>query len=64
MTFDLQPDDQIIKKGQQIGLMIFSSDNQFTLLPKAGTTLSIDLNKTKLTLPVLGGKKSFEKAIK
>ncbi|MDP5106965.1 MAG: Xaa-Pro dipeptidyl-peptidase, partial [Polaribacter sp.] len=24
MTFDLQPDDQIIKKGQQIGLMIFS----------------------------------------
>jgi len=64
MTFDLQPDDQIIKKGQQIGLMIFSSDNQFTLLPKAGTTLSVDLNKTKLTLPVVGGKKSFEKAIK
>ena len=25
MTFDFQPDDQIIKKGQQIGLMIFSS---------------------------------------
>ncbi len=31
MSFDLQPDDQIIKKGQQIGLMIFSSDQEFTL---------------------------------
>lgn len=33
MTFDLQPDDQIIKKGQQIGLLIFSSDSSYTLLP-------------------------------
>ena len=30
MTFDLQPDDQVIKAGQQIGLMIFSSDSNFT----------------------------------
>ena len=34
MTFDLQPDDQIIKKGQQIGLMLFSSDSEYTLLPR------------------------------
>ena len=37
MTFDFQPDDQIIKKGQQIGLMLFSSDSEYTLLPKPGT---------------------------
>ncbi|GGG97027.1 putative Xaa-Pro dipeptidyl-peptidase [Polaribacter pacificus] len=64
MTFDLQPDDQIIKKGQQVGLMIFSSDNLFTLLPKAGTVLTVDLSKTSITLPVVGGKNSIEKAIK
>ena len=64
MTFDLQPDDQIIKKGQQIGLMIFSSDNNYTLLPKPGTELTLDLNGTSITIPVVGGKAAFDKATK
>ena len=64
MTFDLQPDDQVIKKGQQIGLMIFSSDNNYTLLPKPGTELTLDLNGTSITIPVVGGKAAFDKATK
>ena len=63
MTFDLQPDDQIIKKGQQIGLMIFSSDNNYTLLPKPGTELTIDLQGTKITIPIVGGENAFKKAV-
>ncbi|WP_179335534.1 Xaa-Pro dipeptidyl-peptidase [Winogradskyella costae] len=62
ITFDLQPDDQIIKAGQQIGLMIFSSDKEFTLHPKPGTELMIHLGSTKLTLPIVGGKGAFTKA--
>ncbi|MDX6747584.1 Xaa-Pro dipeptidyl-peptidase [Polaribacter sp. PL03] len=62
MTFNLQPDDQIIKKGQQIGLMIFSSDNNYTLLPEPGTELTVDLNGTSITIPVVGGKEAFMKA--
>ena len=64
MTFDLQPDDQVIKKGQQIGLMIFSSDNNYTLLPKPGTELTVDLNGTTITIPVVGGKAAFDNATK
>ena len=64
MSFDLQPDDQIIKKGQQIGLMIFSSDPEFTLHPKPGTMLTLDINATYLKIPVVGGRKSFNKATK
>jgi len=64
MAFDLQPDDQIIKKGQQIGLMIFSSDSQFTLLPKPGTELTVDLNGTSITIPVVGGKPTIVNALK
>lgn len=64
VTFDLNPDDQIIPAGQQIGLMIFSSDNKFTLLPEPGTELTIDLDKTRIDIPVVGGKKAFEKATK
>lgn len=55
ITFNLEPDDQIIKAGQQIGLMIFSSDKEFTLHPKPGTELTIDLDSTQLMLPVVGG---------
>jgi len=58
------PDDQVIKKGQQIGLMIFSSDNEFTLHPKPGTQLMLNLSGTTLSLPVVGGETAFAKAIK
>jgi X-Pro dipeptidyl-peptidase len=55
MTFDLEPDDQIIPAGKQIALMIFSTDREFTLWPKPGTKLTIDLDATSITIPVLGG---------
>jgi X-Pro dipeptidyl-peptidase len=63
MTFELQPDDQVIKAGQQIGLMIFSSDDNFTILPKPGTELTVDLNKTQIKIPVVGGTEAWTKAV-
>ena len=62
MTFDLQPDDQVIPVGQQIGLMIMSSDREFTLRPDPGTELTIDLDATSIQLPLVGGVKAFAKA--
>ncbi len=55
VTFDLEPDDQVIPAGKRIGLMVFASDREFTLWPKAGTVLTVDLDRTWLTLPVVGG---------
>ena len=55
LEFDLQPDDQIIPAGKRIGLMIMSSDRDFTLWPSAGTALTIDLDHTSLRLPIVGG---------
>jgi X-Pro dipeptidyl-peptidase len=55
VTFELEPDDQIISAGQQIGLMIFSSDRDFTLWPEPGTGISVDLDGTALRLPIVGG---------
>lgn len=60
LTFDLQPDDQIIPAGKRIALMVFSSDRDFTLWPKAGTKLTVDLSATRLTLPVVGGRTALE----
>ena len=63
LAFDLQPDDQIIPAGQQIGLMIFSSDADFTLHPEPGTRLTVDLAGTALDLPVVGGRAALARAL-
>jgi X-Pro dipeptidyl-peptidase len=63
-TFELQPDDQIIPAGQQLGLMIFSSDREFTLHPTPGTELKVDLKRSSLTLPIVGGLSKFENSQK
>ncbi|WP_419195162.1 Xaa-Pro dipeptidyl-peptidase [Novipirellula herctigrandis] len=63
LSFDLQPDDQVINKGQQIGLMILSSDRDFTLRPTPGTELTVDLDATSITLPIVGGDDAFAKAL-
>ena len=62
LDFTLQPDDQIIPVGQRIGLMIFSSDRDFTLWPEKGTELTVDLGATSLELPVVGGAAAFKRA--
>ena len=64
VAFDLQPDDQIIPAGQRIGLMIFSSDRDYTLRPDPGTTLTIQLDATHIRLPVVGGPDGYVKAFK
>lgn len=56
LSFDLQPDDQVVKKGQRIGLMIMSSDRDFTLWPTPGTELTIDLDATSVEIPIVGGR--------
>jgi X-Pro dipeptidyl-peptidase len=46
LTFNFQPDDQIIPAGHQLGLLIFSSDPDFTLQPQKGTQLTVNLGET------------------
>jgi X-Pro dipeptidyl-peptidase len=62
LSFELQPDDQIVPAGKRIGLMIFSSDRDFTLWPKPGTKLTVDLAGTSLELPVVGGAEGWARA--
>ena len=59
LSFDLQPDDQVIPAGRRIGLMIMSSDREFTLWPRPGTELTVDLDATSLELPMVGGADSL-----
>lgn len=63
LAFDLQPDDQVVPAGRRIGLMIFSSDRDFTLWPKPGAELAVDLDRTSVEFPVVGGAGAAEEAL-
>jgi X-Pro dipeptidyl-peptidase len=63
VSFDLEPDDQIIPAGKRLGFMIFSSDKDFTLWPQPGTVLTVNLDATTLTLPVVGGRAALARAM-
>jgi X-Pro dipeptidyl-peptidase len=62
VTFDLEPDDQIIPAGKQLGVMIMSSDREFTLWPQPGTQLTVDLARSSIVLPIVGGTRALLQA--
>jgi X-Pro dipeptidyl-peptidase len=62
LTFDLEPDDQVIPAGRRLGIMIMSSDPEFTLWPRPGTRLTVDLAGTSFSLPVVGGGAALTRA--
>lgn len=62
LTFDLEPDDQVIPAGRQLGVMIMSSDPEFTLLPAAGARLTIDAAGTSFAIPIVGGLEALTRA--
>jgi X-Pro dipeptidyl-peptidase len=63
MTFEIQPDDQVIPAGKRLVLMLMSSDRAFTLWPHPGTELTFDLDGTALELPVVGGAEALRRAV-
>ncbi|WP_026316630.1 Xaa-Pro dipeptidyl-peptidase [Actinokineospora enzanensis] len=63
LRVDLVPDDYVLPAGHQLGLVVLSSDNEFTLRPAPGTGVSIDLKSSNLTLPVVGGLAALKTAV-
>ena len=54
--------DAVVAAGRRLGLMILSSDNEFTIRPAAGTEVTVDLAGTSFTLPIVGGSTAFATA--
>ncbi|RKT82384.1 X-Pro dipeptidyl-peptidase [Saccharopolyspora antimicrobica] len=50
----MQPDDYVFAPGHRLGIVVLSSDHDFTLRPKPGTGLSLELSRTAITLPLVG----------
>jgi X-Pro dipeptidyl-peptidase len=54
-TWELEPDDYIFPAGHRIGVVVVSTDQQFTVRPDPGTELTIVPSRSSMTLPVVGG---------
>ncbi|QIS21975.1 Xaa-Pro dipeptidyl-peptidase [Nocardia terpenica] len=59
----MEPHDYVLASGHQLGVVIASSDNEFTLLPKPGPGFTVDLAGTRVTFPVVGGQAALDAAI-
>ena len=62
LTFDLEPDHQVIPPGVRLAVMVMSSDREFTLWPSPGTRLMVDLTGSSFSIPVVGGSAALTSA--
>jgi X-Pro dipeptidyl-peptidase len=62
LRFDFQPKDSVIPAGRRLGVMILSSDYDYTIRPAPGTELTLDLKKSEVNLPIVGGLSTFANA--
>ena len=61
-SFDLQPKDSVLAAGRRLGVMILSSDRDYTVRPAPGTELTMDLRESTVRLPIVGGPSTFTNA--
>ncbi|WP_285600298.1 Xaa-Pro dipeptidyl-peptidase [Kineosporia sp. NBRC 101731] len=54
LKFGLQPKDYVFAAGHRIGLVVISTDVEYTLRPTQGTGLSVKPGSSQVKLPVVG----------
>ena len=57
--WDLQPDDYVFEAGHRIGLVVVSTDHDYTIRPAPGTRLTLYPADSRISLPVVGGAAAF-----
>lgn len=56
VDLEMQPDDYVVSAGHRLGLVLMSSDYDYTLRPTPGTRVHVDLARTTLVVPIVGGR--------
>ncbi len=57
--WDLQPDDYLVRAGHRIGLVVMSTDHDYTIRPAPGTELTLHPDESRISLPVVSGSRSL-----
>jgi X-Pro dipeptidyl-peptidase len=59
-TWELEPDDYVLPAGHRIGVVVVSTDQQFTVRPDPGTELTVVPSRSSVTLPIVGGRNGLQ----
>jgi X-Pro dipeptidyl-peptidase len=54
-NWTFEPKDYVFPAGHRIGVVVFSSDQEYTLLPLGGTELTVAPTLSRVILPIVGG---------
>ena len=54
--WSFEPKDYVFPAGHRIGVVVFSSDQEHTLLPLGGTELTVAPRYSEVELPIVGGR--------
>nr|WP_173140710.1 Xaa-Pro dipeptidyl-peptidase [Kibdelosporangium persicum] len=60
---EFEPKDYVFAAGHRIEFVLLSSDYDYTLRPKPGAGISLDVDDTALDLPIVGGKRALRDAL-
>ncbi|MRG61690.1 Xaa-Pro dipeptidyl-peptidase [Agromyces sp. CFH 90414] len=63
-AFDFEPKDYVFNAGSRIGVVVMSSDQEYTVRPAPGTTLSVRPFKSELHLPLVGGTDALQASLR
>jgi X-Pro dipeptidyl-peptidase len=63
LDFDMQPKDSVVAAGRRVGIMVISSDNEYTVRPAAGTQLNLNVGASHVSIPVVGGAAALAAAL-
>ena len=62
LNVDMQAKDTIVPAGRRIGLMVMSTDRDYTVRPAPGTEVTIHPAASSVSIPVVGGERALEEA--
>ncbi|MBB5909425.1 Xaa-Pro dipeptidyl-peptidase [Actinoalloteichus hymeniacidonis] len=62
VSLSMQPHDYVLPEGHELGLVVLSSDREYTLRPAPGAGLAVELGRTRLVLPTVGGSSTLAEA--
>ncbi|APU13806.1 Xaa-Pro dipeptidyl-peptidase [Actinoalloteichus fjordicus] len=58
----MQAQDYVLPAGHELGFVLISSDRDYTLRPAPGAGLAVELGRTRLVLPTVGGRSTLTSA--
>ena len=60
LRWNLQPKDHVFAAGHRIGLVVISTDHDYTLRPLPGTRISVVPTASSVELPLVGGRSALQ----